>query len=98
MTPKSQHINQYQDATSQKAKAHTTEDELRDALIELNESGAEAIVQVGTNLSMVRLAAEAERWFHKPVVAINAATWWMALRENGINDKLYGYGRMFEDF
>ena len=78
--------------------AHTTEDELRDALIELNESGAEAIVQVGTNLSMVRLAAEAERWFHKPVVAINAATWWMSLRENGINDKLYGFGRMFEDF
>jgi len=78
--------------------AHTTEDELRDAILELNETGADAIVQVGTNLSMVRLAAEAERWLHKPVVAINAATWWMALRDNGINDKIYNFGRMFEDF
>ena len=43
-------------------------------------------MQVGTNLSMVRLAAEAERWLHKPVIAINAATWWMALRDNGIDD------------
>jgi maleate cis-trans isomerase len=58
----------------------------------------DAIVQVGTNLSMVGLAAEAERWLHKPVIAINAATWWMALRANGIEDKFYGYGRMFEDF
>jgi maleate isomerase len=78
--------------------AHTTEDELRNALLDLNEAKPDALVQVGTNLSMVRLAAEAERWLHKPVVAINAATWWMALRENGIQDKLYNFGRMFEDF
>ena len=47
---------------------------------------------------MVRLAAEAERWLHKPVIAINAATWWMALRDNGIEDKLYGFGRLLEEF
>ncbi len=67
--------------------AHVTEDELRDAIIEVNETDPQAIVQCGTNLSMVRLAAEAERWLHKPVVAINAATWWFALRENGIDDR-----------
>lgn len=78
--------------------AHTTQDELREAIIDLNDTGVDAIVQVGTNLSMVGLAAEAERWLHKPVIAINAATWWMALRQNGIDDKLYGFGRMFEDF
>jgi len=39
---------------------------------------------VGTNLSMVRLADEAERWLGKPVLAINAATLWHALRSNGI--------------
>jgi hypothetical protein len=74
--------------------AHTTEDELRDAILDLDRAEPDAIVQVGTNLSMVRLAAEAERWLHKPVIAINAATWWMALRDNGIEDKLYGYGRL----
>ncbi len=78
--------------------AETTEDELRAALIELNETGADALVQVGTNMGMVRLAAEAERWLGKPVLAINAATWWMALRQNGIEDKLYNRGRIFEEF
>lgn len=78
--------------------AHVTEARLREAVLELDRTEPDAIVQVGTNLSMVRLAAEAERWLHKPVVAINAATWWMALRDNGINDKLYGHGRMFEEF
>jgi len=24
--------------------------------------------------------------------------WWMALRDNDIQDKLYGYGRMLSDF
>ena len=78
--------------------AETTEDELREALLELNETGADALVQVGTNMGMVRLGAEAERWLGKPVLAINAATWWMALRQNGIEDKLYGFGRILEEF
>ena len=40
----------------------------------------------------VRLADESERWLGKPVIAINAATWWMALRENGIEDRVHGAG------
>ena len=47
----------------------------------MNSDRVDALVQVGTNLSMVGLADEAERWLHKPVIAINAATWWMALRD-----------------
>lgn len=57
----------------------------------------DAVVQVGTNLSMVTLADEAERWLGKPVIAINAATWWLALRENGINDKVHGCGSLLRD-
>lgn len=78
--------------------AHVSEDELRQALIEVNSDDVDALVQVGTNLSMVRLADEAERWMGKPVIAINAATWWMALRDNGINDKVYGCGRLLREF
>lgn len=78
--------------------AHITEDELRDAIIEVDSPDVDAIVQCGTNLSMVRLADEAERWLGKPVIAINAATWWMALRENGIDDKVYGAGRLLREF
>ena len=76
--------------------AHVTEDELREAILEV-QPDAEAVVQCGTNLSMVSLADEAERWLHKPVVAINAATWWMALRDNGITDRMQGCGRLLAE-
>jgi maleate isomerase len=78
--------------------AHVREDELRQALLTVNSGEVEALVQVGTNLSMVRLADEAERWLSKPVIAINAAIWWMALRDNDIMDKVYGCGRLLREF
>jgi maleate isomerase len=77
--------------------AHVTEPELRSALKELDATGVDAIVQAGTNLSMVGLADEAERWLDKPVIAINAATWWMALRDNGIDTKIHGAGGLLRD-
>lgn len=64
---------------------------------ELNGSDIDAIVQVGTNLSMVELADELEQELHKPVIAINAATWWHALRENGIDDQMSGFGSLLRD-
>lgn len=78
--------------------AHVSEEELRQALLEVDGDDVDALVQAGTNLSMVGLADEAERWLGKPVIAINAATWWMALRENGIKDKVYGCGRLLREF
>jgi maleate isomerase len=80
--------------------AEVRPDELRDKLIWLNGDGrdVDAIVQVGTNLSMVRLAAAAELWLGKPVIAINTATYWHALRQNKIMDKIEGLGRLLEEF
>lgn len=78
--------------------AEVSENELRDALIEVNTPDVDALVQCGTNLSMIRLADEAERWLRKPVLAINAATWWHALRANGITDRVYGAGSLLRDF
>ena len=60
--------------------AHVSEKELRDAIIEIDDSGVEAIVQVGTNLAMARLAGIAEFWID---IAINKAIYWHALRERG---------------
>ncbi|WP_067568513.1 maleate cis-trans isomerase family protein [Nocardia acidivorans] len=77
--------------------AHVPEDRLRTALLEVDGDGVDALVQCGTNLSMVRLADEAERWLGKPVLAINAATWWMALRDNGIADRIEGAGSLLRD-
>jgi len=74
--------------------AHVSEKELRDAIIEVNDGSVEAIVQVGTNLAMARLAGIAEFWLDKPVIAINTATYWWALRQNGINDRIHGFGSL----
>lgn len=71
---------------------------LRDKLIELDGKDVDAIVQVGTNLSMVRLAAAAELWLGKPIIAVNTATYWHALRTNGIPDRVPGLGRLLEEF
>jgi len=79
------------------AIAHVSEERLRDTLIELNEEDVDAIVQVGTNLSMAKLAGEAEKWLKKPVIAINTATLWHALREQGIHDKVYGFGSLLSE-
>ena len=78
--------------------ARVGEERLRPTLLELDGKDVDAIVQVGTNLSMVRLAAQAEVWLDKPVIAINAATYWHALRANGIHDKIAGLGRLLEHF
>jgi maleate isomerase len=80
------------------AIAQVGEDQCRKALMEINNDSVQAIVQAGTNLNFLRLAAEAERWLGKPVLASNAVTWWMALRDNDIQDKVYGVGRIMSDF
>ena len=36
----------------------------------------------------------AEFWLGKPVVAINTATYWHALRQNGIDDKMDSFGSL----
>jgi maleate isomerase len=74
--------------------AHTTDAQCREAIRQLDGDDVDAIVQVGTNLSMVRLAAAAELFLGKPVIAINTATYWHALRAVGIHDKLSGFGTL----
>ena len=76
------------------AIAHVSEQTLRDAILEVDGPEVDAIVQVGTNLIMARLAGISEFWLGKPVVAINTATYWYALRENGIADKVDGFGSL----
>ena len=76
--------------------ACTTGPEMRSALRELDGEDAEAIVQVGTNLPAMDICAEAEPWLGKPVLAINAVTYWDALRRSGIHDRIHGHGSILE--
>ncbi|WP_431282030.1 maleate cis-trans isomerase family protein [Humitalea sp. 24SJ18S-53] len=80
------------------AIAEVTPATMREVLHDLDGDDIDAIVQVGTNLSMVRFAAAAEMWLGKPVIAINTATWWHALRANGITDQMEGFGRLLAEF
>ena len=73
-------------------------EKLTEVLAYLDGPKVDAILQVGTNLSMMRLAAETEQRIGKPVIAINTATYWHALRANGFADKVMGLGRLLEDF
>ena len=76
--------------------AHSTDDMCREAIKQLDGDDVDAIVQVGTNLSMIRLAASAELFLGKPVIAINTATYWHALRACGITDRRAGFGSLLE--
>lgn len=80
------------------AIAQVTEARLRKAFHTLDGDDVDAIIQVGTNLSAVRFAAAAELWLGKPVIAINTATYWHALRANGIDNRMTGFGRLLSDF
>lgn len=71
---------------------------LRSTLRELDGDDVDAILQVGTNLANATVAAEAERWLAKPVLAMNVVTYWDALRRCGIEDRIHGHGRILEEF
>jgi maleate isomerase len=77
--------------------AHVTPARLRDAISRVNRGSIDAVVQVGTNLAMAAVAAEAERRLGKPVIAINTATYWYALRQYGIRDTVDGWGSLLSD-
>ncbi|MEU0876347.1 maleate cis-trans isomerase family protein [Nocardia brasiliensis] len=68
---------------------------LREVVAAIDGTDVEAIVQVGTNLSFVGLADQLENELGKPVIAINAATLWHALREHGLDDRVEGAGQLF---
>ena len=78
--------------------ARVTPEEMRDAFDEVNDSSIEALVQVGTNLACAKVAAYGEFWLKKPVLAINTATYWYALRTNGIMDKVDGFGSLLLNY
>ena len=77
--------------------ARVAPEHLRSVVAELDGPDVEAIVQVGTNLSFVRQADELTAELGKPVIAINEATLWHALREHGIADRVDGAGLLLRD-
>ncbi|EMD28521.1 maleate cis-trans isomerase family protein [Amycolatopsis azurea] len=77
--------------------SHVSEPELRDAVKEIDSADVEAIVQVGTNVAMARVAAAAEFWLGKPVLSNNVVLYWHALRRNGVTDSVRGFGSLLSE-
>jgi len=79
--------------------AHTPPREVIDVVInQLDGDDVDAIVQAGTNLSTQDIFPALEQQLGKPVIPINIATIWHALRAQGIQDRIFGRGRLFECF
>jgi maleate isomerase len=67
---------------------------IREKLIE---GGVDAIAICGTNLASLALAEKLEPELGIPIVGINSALLWYALRENGITAPLLGASRLLRD-
>jgi maleate isomerase len=72
--------------------------DIRNALRELDGDDVEALLTLGTALPAASVAAEAERWLGKPVLAVNVVSYWHAIRACGIADRVLGHGRILEEF
>ena len=77
--------------------AQVPQQDIRNALRELDGPDVEALLAVGTALPSSAVAAEAERWLNKPVIAVNTVSFWDALRRCGITDRVQGHGRVLEE-
>jgi maleate isomerase len=68
------------------------------ALRSIDGPEVEALIQFGANLPLAAVADEAERWLGKPVIPVNTATYWHALRHNGISDRISGHTKLLSEF
>ena len=79
------------------AIAEVDEPTIRKAVADIDGDNVDAIIQVGTNLCMLTLADTMEKELGKPVIAIHAATYWHALRTNGIEEQMEGFGKLLAE-
>jgi maleate isomerase len=77
--------------------SHVSKERLRKVVRDIDGDDIDAIVQVGTNVAMQQVAAEAELWLDKPVLSNNTVLYWHALRSNGITDRIHGFGSLLSD-
>ena len=78
--------------------AQVSSQDIRNALLELDGDDIDALLTLGTALPAARVSAEAERWLGKPVLAVNVVSYWHAIRQCGIEDRVLGHGRILEEF
>ena len=81
--------------------AHVPDWAKEKAILELlanDENQLDAVVQCGTNMSLIDVSEKLEPVVGIPILGINAVTFWYALRENGFEGALVGAGRLLREF
>ncbi len=81
--------------------AHVPDWAKEKAILELlatDKNNLDAVVQCGTNMSLIDVAERLEPVVGIPILGINAVTFWYALRENGFDGPLAGAGRLLQEF
>lgn len=62
------------------------------------QNALDAIVQCGTNMSMIDVTQKLEPMIDIPILGINSVCFWYALRESGFCGPLRGGGRLLREF
>ncbi|MBC8050156.1 MAG: hypothetical protein H7X92_08425 [Chitinophagales bacterium] len=81
--------------------AHVPDWAKEKAIIELLATDAnrlDAVVQCGTNMSLINVTEKLEPMLGVPIMGINAVTFWYALRENDFLGQIKGAGRLLREF
>ncbi|MGI9523104.1 MAG: maleate cis-trans isomerase family protein [Hyphomicrobiaceae bacterium] len=73
-----------------------TDEEIVSAFEAIDLPEADTLLHVGGALSTLPLVKKLEAKHSKPIVTVNAATYWMAMRRLGVSDKIEGFGRLLE--
>ena len=71
-----------------------TPDQIRAAIARVDHSDVDTFLHVGGALGITGMIQELEQTLGRPIVAVNAATYWYALRRHGIADPLIGFGTL----
>jgi maleate isomerase len=78
------------------AVARFTPDQILDGFQAVDHSQSDVLIHVGTNLPVSHLTPSIEARFGKPLIGVNVATYWLALRRLGIKEPLPGMGILGE--
>jgi maleate isomerase len=71
-----------------------TADQIQAGFEEINHGDVDTLLHVGGALGLVGMIDDLEARFGKPVISVNAASYWYALRRHGISDAIPGFGQL----
>ena len=64
------------------------------AFEEIDHDDVDTLLHVGGSIGIADMIEPLETKFGKPVISVNQATYWFALRTYGITDPISGFGRI----